>query len=111
MHKVMNIIQFSNTDSVVWKQMALGIENLQMRLGLRSIIFDYNYYAYDALCPKTWLKSVWKFVYDMKLQFKGWNLNRSENKRLHGVYIMEKIVLYDITKEELITFNECKLYL
>jgi len=109
--KLMSIIQFSYKSSVVWDQMALGLEHLQLRMGLRDIIFNYDYYKFDKLCPDSWLKSVWKFSTDMGLRFQGWKLYRKQNKRTNDKYIMEEIVTYDISDKELGIFNECRLYL
>ena len=109
--KIMQIINFAYTNSVVWRQLQVGLETLQVRLGTRKIIFDNNYYEFAPICPECWLKSLWLFLQEMELKIKGWKMERPIGKRDGDEYIMETITKHNISQRELLTFNECRLFL
>ena len=109
--KLMQFITFAYTDSVVWKQMELGLEILQVRIGTQTIIFDYDYDQFAALCPDCWIKSLWKFLSKMKLKLRGWKNERPKMKRQGDQYIMEEIVKCEPEETDLNIINECRIYL
>ena len=109
--KISEIITYAYTKSVVWDQISLGLEILQVKIGLQGLLFDYDYCLYESLCPECWLKTVWKFISTNNLKIEGWKLNRSDKKRTNDIYIMEELINHHIQENELQTFNECRLYL
>ena len=109
--KIMHIINFAYTNSVEWRQLQVGLETLQVRLGTQKIIFDYNYYEFAPICPECWLKSLWLFCHEMELKVKGWKMERPLGKRDGDEYIMETITKHNISQRELMIFNECRLFL
>lgn len=109
--KLREILSFSYTDSILWKQMRLGIEGLQFQIGSQGMVFNYSYYDYGFLAGDTWLKSHWKFVSDYNFSFQGWK-DIQPLRRARDIFLMEAFVQFgSITQKDLIILNECRQYL
>jgi len=107
--KLMEIVAFSNTETVVWKQLKLGLEIIQLHIGLPGLILNYEYDRYSFLCPPCWIKTVWKFMDSQKLHMKGWNSR--PHQRENDTFLIQAILSHQISQKEVLVLNECRIYL
>jgi len=105
--KLKELVFKSYSDGICWKQMELGLEIAQSLLGARDIIFNLNYSQYGHMLPQTWIKSIWKFLYDQKLTVRGWRAQLTP-QREHDPTIMEVFIQKGVGKSSLATLNKCR---
>jgi len=109
--KLKEIMKFSDTTSLVWKQMKLGLEGLQQQIGLKNIIFDYPYEEYAFLAESSWLKSHWKFISQQGYKVQGWT-EQQKPRRIGDTFLMEQMIESGIiSPDDLKKINRCRLYL
>jgi len=100
----------SNSESICWQQLKLGLEIAQNMIGSYDIIFNSNYTHLNHLLPHTWIKSLWKFMFDQRLSVRGWGTQISP-KREHDPPIMNTFVQKGVTKTTLSILNKCRKYI
>jgi len=108
--KLKELVYKSYSEGICWKQMELGLEIAQSLLGARDIIFNLNYPHYEHMLPQTWLKSMWKFLHDQKLQVRGWQAKLLP-QREYDPTIMEVFIQKGVGKSTLTVLNKCRKYL
>ena len=108
--KLNAILNFGHTESVVWAQLSLGFEHIQVHLGLKDILLNYEYETFCDLCPDCWIKTVWKFMSNHNLKIQGWKQVRPLQRK-NDIFLMEEIAQHDISIQDRKIFNECRMYL
>ena len=108
--KLMEIITFGKTDSVLWKQLSLGLENIQLRIGLQDLVLNSSYKEYSFMCPDCWIKTVWKFMSERSLTIQGWKNTRT-TRRENDAFLIQQFIQHRVPQEDIITLNECRIYL
>jgi len=108
--KLKELVFKSYTDGVCWQQMELGLEIAQSTIGVRDIIFNTNFIKYGHLLPQTWIKSVWKFIFEQKLHINGWKTKILPHRE-HDPTIMEVFIQKGVGKDSLQVLNKCRRYL
>jgi len=108
--KLKELVFKSYTDGVCWQQMELGLEIAQSIIGVKDIIFNANFIKYGHLLPQTWIKSVWKFIFEQKLNIRGWKTTIPPS-RDHDPTIMEVFIQKGVGKTSLQVLNKCRRYL
>jgi len=110
--KLREIMTISDTDSVAWDQLRLGLEGIQVQVGVPDIIFNHPYDEFSILAEECWLKSHWKFLSSQGYSLQGWK-EKQPTKRRHDSFIMCKIIESSImiSDDDLKKINRCRLYL
>jgi len=109
--KVKELLNFSSKQDITSQQIRLGLEAIQMQLGVTDIIFNYAYDKYQSLVQSSWLKSLWCFLSRQGYTIKGWT-NVLQFSREEDKCIMEEIICKnEPTEIELSRINQCRVYL
>jgi len=108
--KLKEFLKHAQTHSVLGEQLQYGLETMQIQAGVPEIIFSYNYNKFSHLLEASWLRHMWKFLYDEKLEIKGWP-HKLQIQREYDEFIMPAFVKYGIPTSELLILNKCRSYL
>ena len=108
--KTKEVLTNAYTDSILWEQMMVGLEFLQRQTGTLDIVLNCDYEIFGNLTEASWFKTLWKFMSNEKLTFKGWK-GMIPLLRENDCGIMDLFSTMLIPKSEFETLNECRLYL
>jgi len=109
--KLREIMTISDTDSVAWDQLRLGLEGIQVQVGVPDIIFNHSYNEFSILAEECWIKSHWKFLSSQGYSLQSWKEKQS-TKRRNDSFIMCKMIESSIISDaDLKKINRCRLYL
>jgi len=109
-NKLAELVFKSYSESICWKQLNLSLQIAQSIVGTYDIVLNANYSQLHHLLPETWIKSLWKFVFDQKLQIRGWKAN-IQAKRQYDPPIMDVFVQKGVSKGTLTILNKCRRYI
>jgi len=109
--KVKELLNLGSVDSITSKQLYLGLETLQLHVGVRDIILNYDFNKFQSITPSSWLKSIWQFLSSQEYTIKGWP-HQLQNPRDNDQCLMETIVnSNELSHTELDRINQCRIYL
>jgi hypothetical protein len=89
----------------------IAISHLQIHIGSATPFFALPYPAYNKWIPNSWLTSIWKHTHQLTIVVdvkKHWTLGLA---RQHDKFIMDEILTYNFSSQQLILINNCCLYL
>ena len=109
-NKLAELVFKSYSESICWKQLNLGLEIAQSIVGTYDLVLNANYSQLNHLLPDTWIKSLWKFLFDQKLQIRGWKA-KIQAKRQYDPSIMDVFVQKGVSKGTLTILNKCRRYI
>ena len=95
-------IIISDTTSMLWDQLRLGLESIQIQIGIQDIIFKYPYQKFEFLVANTWIKSQWNFISKYNLKIKNWT-SKLRTYREGDCYLMEHFSNARISKHNIRT--------
>ena len=110
LNKLQELININGNESICWDQLNLGLQSLQLDIGLQKLPYNYLYSQYAFLSKPTWILSQWKFLSEHGITIKSWEHNLPKY-RSEDCYIMEAFVNKGVSKENLKTLNKCRKYL
>ena len=104
----------------IWQQTTTGkllrmsMEYMKLELGVQGSLFSKDYNIYEHLVEDTWIKHLWKFMWDVGIQIQD-EIHDFVNVREHDTPLTESFSqAYQkgaITKAEWKKANKCRLYL
>ena len=101
-------------ETTTGKLLRNSIEYTKVELGLRGCIFNQDYKLYGHLGVDTWIKHLWKFMYDSGIHIeddtKDFQFVRENDSTLSGRFA-QAYKAKAITKSEWTKANKCRMYL
>ena len=108
--KIRELLNHSYTDSLLWKQLQVGLEFMQLEAGVSELILNVSYKQYSPFVLPSWLKALWQFMDANQFQMKGWK-NRLEPARRNDMLIMHALSRQGYSMETMSILNKCRIYL
>ena len=107
------IVQYiTDNDNITGKLLRTSIELAKMELGTGRNIFTCNYWKYEALMTESWIKSVWKFMWEKGISLRERCTKNITRKRENDALIMEDILNEgNFSRTELQHINRCRIHL
>ena len=116
MHTIQEIMKlekyllFREHPGIVGQLIRLTEELLKIELGLPGDIFQADYTLFHQLATPSWIKSLWKFVFDTKLELSMRTLPLPETK-VNDIFLISAFSAQGYCKSKLCTLNICRKYL
>jgi len=108
-NKIQEIVQNCGQATILGEQLQFSLETAQMLQHL-DLILNADYKKYSSIVIDSWIKHAWRFVYENKFHFQGWNYE-SKHQRIYDTFLMDHFNNAGLTKTELKTMNRCRKYL
>ena len=109
-HKLEKYLHFREHDGLVGQMIRLNEELLKLELGLPGNIFDADYPLYHNLATDSWIKSLWKFLFDMNIQITMRSPPLKPTKT-HDTYLIEAFAAQGFKNSQLRRLNNCRKHL
>ena len=110
--QISSIVQFlGETHHFTGKLLRASIEVAKVEMDTGKDLFGCNYWKYECLLTKTWIKGVRKFLWKRNITLiedKTTNLTLQQE---NNTFIMEDIIIMNMySKAELQHINRCRIY-
>ena len=88
---------------------AMGI--MQLRIGSGTLFLNLPFSKYEGWVEKTWLTSIWKFLFISKLRVRvPTSIRLPSKQRDNDSFIMSEFIYYGYKKGDLELLNQCRLF-
>ena len=70
-------------------------------------LFDLDYHAFGCLLPRTWIRSLWQFVHEYKIEMPHYEYSIKQ-KRDYDQFLMHTFYNAGYQNKQLIRLNRCR---
>ena len=104
-------IQHIASPSITGKLIRVSLELSQLEVGIGRNIFSLDYNSFHFLIEDSWIKTLWKFVDEHKIQLTPRNINLPLPQQEGDLFLTEAFQAQGYSKKEQVILNRCRMYL
>ena len=109
-HKLEKYLHFREHAGLVGQMIRLNEELLKVELGLPGNIFAANYSLYHPLATDSWIKSIWKFLFQTQIKI-TMRTPPLQATKINDTFLMEAFQANGYKHSQLRCLNTCRKYL
>jgi len=98
-------------DTITGKMLRTTIEAAKIEVGSCTHFLQLDYKVYGTLLTDSWIKDVWKFACEHKIQILEKHTGTIDKRGENDVMIMDACVALGYNKSSLKKINQCRIYL
>ena len=104
-------VQHIGSNSITGKLLRVSLEMSQLEIGIGRSLFSLQYKSFHILLEDSWIKNLWKFVWDNNIQIENRITKLPLPQREGDIFLMEAFQEQGYKPKELMILNRCRIYL